>query len=203
MTTLFSTDVADDAQNYSYCVDGIENAIRHASSLISILHTAVVPRKSYHRQVISVTEHLPWLADSLESLNEEQKRWKDHYNHTPVPLLKLALDLTGSLSGVDEVISYKLDSIVVLLSADVAGHPTELIGQGQNARTAIRTLALALVHLAEAGVKKRPVSKLISSQLLKPLERLLIECTIYEETNDLHVGFPTLVVLLRLLIPEI
>lgn len=175
----------------SYSVAGIENLNRHAACLINILHTTSVSQMNPEQQIVSFNEHVPWLVDSLEELNEEQKRWRHHCHYTPCTSLNLTLSLARSSSLLNDLVSQKLYTVIVLIATDVAEYSDELIGTGQNAKSASKTLALSLAHLAGAVIRKRPIAKLVAAKLLKSLESLSVERGIPEATGDLAVRRPS------------
>lgn len=138
--------------------------------------------------MVSFNKHLPWLLDSLEALNEEQKRWAGHHDQDPTSLLDLAVSLSQTSLGADRIVLHKLDAIIVLLSAGVVERLSELYDEGQTGKAITRTLALALVHLADAAVRNRPISRLVAAQLLKSLDGLVTEAHV-ESDRDLRVVF--------------
>lgn len=181
--------IADEGHGCSFNFVDRAHATRHACSLLSILHAAASPGNDSRHRFASFNKHLPWLIDSLEALNEDQKRWAAHHDHPSSSLLKLALNLTHSSSGLDQIVLRKLDAIIVLLSADVAGRPNEPDYEDQTTPAANRTLSLALLHLADAAINCRPISKLVTAQLLKPLDNHLTEVHVNNDV-DLQVSLP-------------
>lgn len=173
---------------YTLC-DG-EHALRHASCLLKILHGVAVPDGTPKHSVPPFSKHITWLVDCIEALNGEQKRWRDNGNHDPVSLLNQALKLVVPRSGVDQVVIHKLYSVIVLLAADVAESPTGPLNHEQFDSSANKALALALVQIADAAIKQRPVSKLAAAQLLKPLEHMLADGIAGDVSGDLQVRPP-------------
>lgn len=159
-------------QGCSFTLVDNDHALRHASSLLRILCAISVPHNQPGQSIVSSNKHVPWLLDSLEALNEEQKRWRDICPYEPVSLLHQALGLSSSSSGLEHILSHKVDASIVLISADVAEQTIEIQDENQSQNPAGKTLALALVHLANASIGKRPIAKLIAAQLLKSLDRL-------------------------------
>lgn len=125
--------------------------------------------------------------DSLEALNEEEKRWRELRGYNPVALLQQALGLNCLSSGVEQVVSHKLYAMIVFLSADVAEHLDEVFKQNRGAKDTVKVLAMALVQLADAAIKQRPISKLIAAQLLKSLDRVSTEGYSGDHSGDLKV----------------
>lgn len=189
-TFLTVGDVEKTARNCSYSVTGIEQLVREATCLIKILHTFSVSQMKPGRQIISSNQHIPWLVDSLEEINEERKRWRHHCQHSPCIFLELTLQLADSSSTLNDLVTQKLYTIIVLISADVAGHPEEFISTAQDMKSATKTLALSLAHLSSAVIKKRPIAKLVSAKLLKSLESYSVERDDVEDTGDLSVCHP-------------
>lgn len=173
---------------YTLC-DG-EHALRHASCLLNILHGVAAPDGMQEKSVPPSNKHIVWLVDCIEALNEEQKRWRDHARYNPVSLLNQALNTIFPHSGVDQVVIHKLYSVIVLLAADVAVNQTGSPNQDQVDSSANKVLALALVQIADAATKQRPVSKLAVAQLLKPLEQMLAEGIAGDFSGDLQVRPP-------------
>ncbi|KAF3768709.1 hypothetical protein M406DRAFT_98727 [Cryphonectria parasitica EP155] len=143
---------SDGCRGWFYSPVDNSHALRHASCLLNILRAAMVPENQPRKQVLSFNKHLSWLIDSFEVLNEQQKTWRN----------------------------YKLDSIIVLLAADVAEFLGEFYMEAQSADAATttqtsKTLAFALLHLTDASSNKRPVAKLVTAKLLKLLDRLRVE----------------------------
>lgn len=176
--------VADENQACSFTFVDRDHAIRHADSILDILHSAAMPGRHFREQIGSFNKHLPWLIDSFEALNEEQKRWTGHGDYAPASLLQKAIDLAHSPFGSDDIVLRKLDAIIVLLSADVAHHLNQHNDSGPADK---RTLAFALVHLASAATKQRPISKLVAAQLLKPLDCLIFGTQSHDD-GDLRVS---------------
>lgn len=179
------------ARTCSYSVTGIEHLARHADGLINILHTTSVSQMNPGRQIMSLNENIPWLVDSLEELNEEQKRWSHHCQYSPFVFLEWALDLAHSSSSLNDLVLQKLYTIIVLISADVAVQPEQLSSPVQDAKSARRTLALSLAHLASAVIRKRPIAKLVAAKLLKPLEQFStsVNQDVPDDTGDLAVCY--------------
>lgn len=150
-----------------------------------------MPENQPGQPIVSYNRHLPWLLDSLEALNEEQKRWRDICAYHPLSLLEQALHLACSSSGVEHILSHKFDAVIVLISADVAEQTNELQDEDSHLPPASKTLALALVHIVNASIKKRPIAKLVAAQLLKPLDRLLADDGI-QDGGDLKVRWSRL-----------
>lgn len=171
----------------TYTLGDGEHALRHASCLLNILHGVAVPDGTPKQSVTPFSKHIAWLLDCIEALNEEQKRWRDHGNYDPVPLLNRALNLIFPHSGVNQVVIHKLYSVIVLLSADVAVNQTGSSNQEQADSSVNKVLSLALVQIADAATKQRPVSKLAAAQLLKPLEQMLAEGIAGGVSGDLQV----------------
>lgn len=181
----------DLVQQCSFVLTDKTQAIRHASYLLRILVAAIAPGKQLEKKSSFFEQHLPWLMDSLEALNEEQKRWKDSCAYAPASLLEQVLSLASSIPGVDHVLTHKLDATAVMISADVAEQTNETKNGVQQSSSASKTLALALVHLANASIRKRPIAKLVSSQLLKKLDWLVTGGRVLED-GDLKVSSPML-----------
>lgn len=197
VTVSPGSNVTRRARTCFYSVTGIEQLNRHATCLINILNTTSVSQMNSGKQIVSFNEHIPWLADSLEELNEEQKRWRHQSQYSPCLLLGLTIDLVRSSSTLNDLVLQKLYTIMVLISADVAEHPGELAGPAQNAKSAINILALSLAHLSSAVIRKRPIAKLVAAKLLKPLEHLSVGLDNFRDANDLTVRCSSAHVLLR------
>lgn len=173
----------------TYTLGDGQHALQHVSCLLNILHGVAVPDGTTEQSFPPFTKHVTWLLDCIEALNEEQRRWRDHGNYNPVSLLDQALNLTSPHSGVEQAVIHKLYSVIVLLAADVAVNQTVAQDQEQADSSATKVLALALVQIAGAATKQRPISKLAATQLLKPLERMLAEGTAGDPSGDLQVRF--------------
>lgn len=173
-------------QGCSFTIVDNDQAMRHASSLLRILCAASVSQDQPGQSIVPSNKHLPWLLDSLETLNEEQKRWRDICAYDPVSLLRQALGLSSSTSELEHILSHKVDAMIVLISADVSEQTNEIEDEDQSPDAAGKLLALALVHLANASIGKRPIAKLIAAQLLKSLDRLATDGRVHEN-GDLKV----------------
>lgn len=176
----------EQSQECTFSLVDKAQALRHTSSLLKILCAASVPEDQPSQPMVSSNKHLPWLADSLEALNEEQKRWKDICAYKPVLLLEQALGLACSSSGIERILSHKIDAMIVLISATAAEQMDEIHFEAQHRSNDRKILALALVHLANASTRKRPIVKLVSAQLLKILDGLVTGGHI-EDGGDLKV----------------
>lgn len=174
----------------NYTLGDADHALRHASSLLNILHGVAVPDGIPKQSVTPLPKHIAWLIDCIEALNEEQKRWRDHGNYDPVSLLNQALNLIFPYSGVEQAIIHKLYSVIVLLAADVAMNQTGSPNPDRIDSSATKVLALALIQVADAAIKQRPLAKLAAAQLLKPLEQMLAEGVAGDASGDLQVRPP-------------
>lgn len=183
-------DAPDEPQRNSFVLLDKAHALRYASHLLRILSAAILPGKPSGQRSASFDKHLPWLMDSLEALNEEQKRWKDLSAYAPVSLLEQALSLAEAVPGLDHILAHKLDVITVLISADVAEQTDENADGAEKSKSASKTLALALVHLAHSSIKRRPIAKLTAAQLLKKLNWLITDGLIQDD-GDLKVRWST------------
>lgn len=160
--------------------------MRHASSLLRILCAASVPQNQPGQPTLCSNKHIPWLLDSLETLNEEQKRWRGTCAYAPMSLLRQALALASSTSDLEHILSHKVDAMIVLISADVAEQTNEIEDEDQSPDAAGKLLTLALAHLANASIGKRPIAKLVAAQLLKSIDRLATDGRV-DEDGDLKV----------------
>ncbi|KUI73457.1 Protein kinase rad3 [Cytospora mali] len=176
------------SQSCSYVLGDADHALQHASCLLSILLGVTVPENPHGQLISSLTRHVPWLVDSLEILNEQEKRWRELRDYNPVARLQQALGITYLSSGIEQVVSHKLYSIVVLLSADVAENLEELLDQDEGGKDATKVLAMALVQLADISTKQRPISKLVAAQLLKPLDRVFAGDHLSDGPGDLKLS---------------
>lgn len=160
--------------------------LRHISSLLRILVAAATPETYVNQTSVSFDKHLPWLMDSVEALNDEQRRWEGLFPYSPASLLEQALNMARSIREGDSILTHKLYAAMALIAADVAEQIEESEDQVENLKSANKTLALALVHLAFASLKKRSTGRLAASQLLTNLDWLLSDSSIQAD-EDLKV----------------
>ncbi|POS80813.1 protein kinase rad3 [Diaporthe helianthi] len=170
----------------SYNLGDGQHALRHASSLLNILHGASVSNETPKQSIPPSTKRITWLVDCIEALNEEQRRWRYNGNHNPVSLLNQALNLISPHSGVEQAVMHKLYSVIVLLAADVAVSQIGFTQPERSEPSAAKVLSLALVQIADAAIKQRPLAKLAAAQLLKPLEQMLLEGVASDVSGDLQ-----------------
>lgn len=181
----------DQSQGCSFTLVDNDQALRHASSLLRILCATSVPGKQLGNPFVSSNKHLPWLLDSLEALNEEQKRWSSICAYNPVSFLEQTLDLANSCSSMEHILSQKFDAMIVLIAADVADQINETQNEEQLLPSTSKILTSALVHLADASIKKRPIAKIIAAQLLKVLDKLFTDGRV-QDNGDLKVRWSRL-----------
>jgi serine/threonine-protein kinase ATR len=174
----------------NYTIGDADHALRHASSLLHILHGVALPDQTPQQPVNPFPKHIAWLIDCIEALNEEQKRWRDHATYDPVSLLSLALKLISPHSGVEQAVIHKLYTVTVLLAAAVSVNQTGSPNPDPVDSSATKVLALALIQIADAAIKQRPLAKLAAAQLLKPLEQMLAEGVAGDISGDLQVRPP-------------
>lgn len=123
----------------------------------------------------------------METLSQEQQRWRQHYEVSPALILQHALNLSSTSSGMEKIVSEKIHALIVILCGDMAEHPKELIDDDYNGKATRQTVCLALVHIAEVALKYKSISRLAAAQLLNPLDRLFGESAVVGETADFEV----------------
>ncbi|KAB5547104.1 protein kinase rad3, partial [Coniochaeta sp. 2T2.1] len=170
-------------QRCSYSLRSVHQVVRHATSLVRILKSAVQP--GHHGTVKTSTspldDQIVWLLDSLVSLSQVLPHCSGATGVSTVDAVRICSQLVDVLggdvytNGVYEVIRHKIFHIFVVLCSGVADAPGELHGNDHRSSESRHIFALALVEIARAAIALKPVARTIKAQLLWPLKSLTLE----------------------------
>lgn len=144
------------------------------------------------------SQHVIWLLDSLLSLFELRSQWPQDVKINAVDFIDFSLEVLvahANASDFNAIIYQKLNSLLVLFCAGVAGHPKDILGDVENVVKARRRLCVAFIQLAKASIKHKPISRLIKGQLLPHLKDLTKEHLSFGPGTDFWVNsLPTICV---------
>ncbi|KAI0475823.1 phosphatidyl inositol 3-kinase-like protein [Xylariaceae sp. FL0804] len=162
-------------QQCTYTISSESQALEHAFGLLSLVSISFsLPRP---RVVVapSFQEFAPWLLDSQLFLHQTSSR-RDGAAQANLPrLLQSTLQLLEALWDVEEAepsIREKACAILVLFCAELAAQ--RLSGKSPRSVAAgdERVLHRSLLSIAKACLTLKPLSRLVSSQLIPSLDKL-------------------------------
>lgn len=159
-----------------------------------MIRNAILPKEGLQSDGL-LTEHVVWLLDSLFSLFELCSEWLPAVDLSTMTLVEFALGVAsapGDFRGFDAVIYTKAHSLLVVLCAGVVKNPREILGDDEHGAKARQRFCVALVKLAKAGIKHKPISRLIKGQLLAPLKILTTDNLLFGTGTDIWVRVLTI-----------
>jgi serine/threonine-protein kinase ATR len=178
-------------QQCTYKLLTVSHALRHASSLLSIMTTPLGPQRLVDDIVSSFLECLPWVLDSHFAFYEVQVRWRAVFPSCISMLLRNVLQLIAAfqdLGDIDSSLKQKANSLLVLLAIESAEHYDQLHVDAKDADSAEQLFCSTLITVAGLCKKHEPTLRLVASQLIPCLEKLSIHADIMSEGTDSRVS---------------
>ncbi|KAI1411414.1 phosphatidyl inositol 3-kinase [Hypoxylon sp. FL1857] len=166
-------------QQCSYSILSASHALQHAFGLLSILSMPIMsmPLVQHCPEfdiMSSFQEHIPWLFDSYLHLHETQARWQYLFPDVSPSLLQNTLkilDFLEASSNIDTCIQQKVMTLLVLLCMETSNQSLgRLIADGQG-NSDYQLLCMSLIRVAKFCMHSKPLSRLVTSQLIPALEK--------------------------------
>lgn len=188
---LFETLLDTVPQGCTFTLPDAEHALRHATSLLTILKNVILPKNESHASLL-YGQNLVWLLDSLQSLSSILAVWPTSLGVGSAPVVQMALDLAeahATFRGTEATLYHKANSVLALVCADFFQNPSRLLAEDEDGLSLRRVLCVALIHLAKATADHEPTSRLVASGLLASAQRVVSENAIIGSGTDLWVGW--------------
>lgn len=164
-------------QQCTYEIMSASHALHHATGLLSIMAMPLLHHSPEFDIVSSFQEYIPWLFDAYFHLHGTQAQWQ--YILPSVLSLFLQnslqfLDAFEVASSIDGCVEQKVSTLLVLICMEISSQRLgSLIAHGQE-NDEYRVLCLSLAKVARACTISKPISRLVTSQLIPTLEKSII-----------------------------
>ncbi|XDG07583.1 hypothetical protein ABKA04_007198 [Annulohypoxylon sp. FPYF3050] len=164
-------------QQCTYEIASASHALHHATGLLSIMAMPLLHHSPEFDIVSSFQEYIPWLFDAYFHLHGTQAQWQ--YLLPSVLSLFLQnslqfLDAFEIASSIDGCVEQKVSTLLVLICMEISSQRLgALITHGQD-NVDYRLLCLSLAKVARACTLSKPISRLVTSQLIPTLEKSII-----------------------------
>ncbi|KAI0384338.1 phosphatidyl inositol 3-kinase [Hypomontagnella monticulosa] len=164
-------------QQCTYSILLASQALHHASGLLSIMSIPLIQPCPEFDAISAFQEHIPWLFDAYLRLHEIQVRWQYMFPTLLPIFLRNTLRLLGVFeirNNVDVCIQQKALTLLVLLCIEMSGQSLAKILNDGQAHPDYQLLCMSLVKVAEASKNSKPISRLITYQLIPALEKPML-----------------------------
>jgi serine/threonine-protein kinase ATR len=184
-------------QRCSYTLTSLQHAVNHATSLLHIAKTAIVPNAQSEASNSSNTafeHHLGWLLDCLISLNQVLIRCRNAADVPVLTVVETSIDLVkgcvlnSASESVSEMVSQQIYSVMVTSCSGAFEMSRQLLAAAEHSSTTLYTLCLALLQLARAATMYKPVARLVKGLLLQPLKAFTSDYHALGHGTDLWVN---------------
>lgn len=182
-------DTQEVRQQCAYTLTTISQCLRHASSLLKLNELALSVLDS-ESGLVAWRELVPWVIDSYLRLYETQGRWQSAYPSGREVLVQNALKLLATLSKIKEfdlVILQKAQTLLTLLCIEFSDACTHAAFFDDRDSSNLQTLCTALVRISAACMQYKPLAKLVASQLIPVVEKLMLQGESLVAGTDLQV----------------
>jgi hypothetical protein len=180
----------------SYVLRDVEQAVRHATGLLTIIKNAIIAKSGPEpHSSLFFGHYSTLLCEALRPLMLFQASWPVHVDMGVTLTIQAALDLATVQSSSDKhkfTASQRASNALALLCSDMLENPQLLLCDEDFASALRRVMSLAFVYLAKEAGKSRPLSTLIGYRLVPQVTKLASE--IPNEHGDLLVSCFVLIV---------
>ncbi|KAI0019098.1 phosphatidyl inositol 3-kinase-like protein [Xylariomycetidae sp. FL0641] len=171
-------------QQCTYSLPSVSQAFHYASRLLAIL-SAPMNTPGFAREIVSYHQQfVPWLLDAISSLHNAQSRWQEALPGDIPHLMQIMLQIFEGLNAAryaDAAIREKANALLVLLCI----HTVDTTHRAHNVSIPNELLCSSLIAVAAGCLSYKPVSRLVQSQLIPFLEKLIIPGDNDEANSDL------------------
>ena len=157
----------------TYRLESSSHALGQARTILSVLVNCFINEPPD----LATAELGPWLLDSIHSLCTTQDRLKASVESEVAPLITMALNLALHSSpgtGTNALMYQKACVCLSFLLPQLAGRPSEVLGSNVRSEQARATLCNAMLALTRASIDHRPISRLVSAQVVPGCESLAL-----------------------------
>ncbi|OTA56852.1 phosphatidyl inositol 3-kinase-like protein [Hypoxylon sp. EC38] len=164
-------------QQCTYAILSASHALQHAFGLVSIMSIPLTQHYPEFDIMSSFQEHIPWLFDAYLHLHQIQVRWQYIFPSVLPSLLRNTLQFLRVLEAASDVnvcIQQKAITLLVLLCMELSNQSLgNLVVDGQG-NSDYQLLCMSLVKVAKFCMHSKPLSRLVTSQLIPALEKPMI-----------------------------
>ncbi|KAI1772713.1 phosphatidyl inositol 3-kinase [Hypoxylon cercidicola] len=160
-------------QQCTYTISSASQALHHASGLLSIMTSAMIRHVSEFGIMSAFEEHIPWVLDAYLHLYEAQMQWRSKFPEVSPVLLRSTLQLFDALetaNSIDICIQQKASTLLVLLCMEVTNISLDDFYIHECPEYDL--LCTSLAKVAKACMHSKPISRLVTSQLIPALMKL-------------------------------
>jgi serine/threonine-protein kinase ATR len=173
------------SQPPTYLLLGVKTAVQHISSLLRILAFPIITTSEIPFFRTEITEHIPWILDSLMALRTVQGCWQIIVPSTVAILIEQTSNLlTVGLKNDNSVVQSKAYTILTLLSADLAQRPNEIMGTDEKSTQLRHAYCMALLQLVDAALMDRAFGRLATAKIVGELEFLSTQHHVLDKDGD-------------------
>ncbi|KAK4181386.1 hypothetical protein QBC36DRAFT_366889 [Triangularia setosa] len=161
----------------TFTLQGEENAIRFATSLLFIIHSAIFPGSEANVSVL-YGNHPIWILDLFQPLSLLVATLPVPSDTRASRVVQMSLDLAeaySELGATDAIFKHKANATLALVCNNMVRNPQQLLAEDSEGLDVRRVLCLAFIHLAKASVAHAPTSCIISCGLLGSAQILVME----------------------------
>lgn len=171
----------------TYKLSNPSQCLKQASTLLSVLAEPL----DCDTPMTSLSEHGPWLLDSLHALCNAQARWDPPIDVAIVPLIRITLSLASrriTNGSTRSIIHAKACIVLSFLLTELATKPAELLGDGEAAKSARDSLCESIIGLTKVSLSNRPVGRLVSAHVVGHCEYLSLQVSELGTGTDFAVS---------------
>lgn len=161
-------------------------------SLLSVIKKTMAPQETPGATGGLTAQHTIWLLDSFSSLFESRACWGPAADLPTTKFLEFSLAVSAlpdAWYDFNVHLSEKVYAHLVLLCAEVAKSPWDILGDEEEKTSACRLLSGAFVQLGRASMRYGPISRLVKGHLAAPLRDLVADNSALGIGTDFWVGY--------------
>ncbi|KAK0655783.1 hypothetical protein B0T16DRAFT_487236 [Cercophora newfieldiana] len=163
----------------SYVLKDLEQAVRHATGLVTIIKGAVIGRTGPEpHSSLFFSHYSSLLCESLHPLLSLQALWPAYIDVGIASTVQAALDIATAQRNPEKqgfTSIQRANTVLAILCSDLLESPRLLLSDEDSGPALRRVICLALVHLAKEAVGSRSLSTLISYRLVPHVAKLASE----------------------------
>ncbi|KAI2611792.1 phosphatidyl inositol 3-kinase [Hypoxylon sp. NC1633] len=159
----------------TYVITLASQALQHASGLLSIMAIPLLHRCPEFELMSAFEEYTPWLLEAYIRLHETQMQWQYMFPSVLSLLSQTALRFLttyDSSNTINVSFQQKATALLVLLCIEISGQPFWNLAVMEQGRSDCHLLCMSLVKVAKACTQSKPMSQLVTSQLIPVLKKL-------------------------------
>ena len=175
----------------TYKLTNPSHCLRQVLILLSILSGPLAREAT----AAGLSEHAPWLLDSLYALCNAQVQWDPPIEVAIVPLIQIALSFACrnvANGNTKSIIQGKACIVLSFLIAELATRPAELLGGGDAPKVARTSLCQSIICLTKTSISNKAISRLVAAHVVGHCEYLSVQVPELGPGTDFAVRPPVL-----------